>query len=301
MVTSILTGLVLWWLFFGTIPSPALLAFSICMSLVFLRIGHHEHDNVFTIDRLARRSAFYSVNPTLKVWSSVILLILCIAAQTPWMPLIMTLVLCVLTVWIGRISWHDYLSKFSFPAVFLLLSAIALLWSFVPQPGGCIDIPCFGGYLSVLPEAQQAARLLLARALGAVSCLYFLSLSTPMPEIITVLRNAKVPSVITDLAILIYRYIFLLFDTYHKMCNAAESRLGFCGLRKSLRTTGQLYALLLSNSFHKASACFDAMESRCYHSEIRFLTQKKPITRKSAVAASTLLLFAAWMTLCSFL
>lgn len=298
MITSILTGLVLWWLFFGTIPTPALLIFSIGMSLLFLRIGHH--DNVFTIDRLARRSALYPVNPALKVWSSAILLLLCIAAQSPWMPLIMALLLCFLTVWVGQIPWHDYLSKFSLPAAFLLLSGMALLWSFVPQPGGLIDIPCFGGYLSVLPAAQQATRLVLARALGAVSCLYFLSLSTPMPEIIAVLRQAHVPSVITDLAILIYRYIFLLFDTYHKMRNAAESRLGFCGLRKSLSTTGQLYALLLSGSFHKASACFDAMESRCYHSEIRFLTHKKPITPKSAGVACILILFAAWMTFCSF-
>lgn len=298
MITSILTGLVLWWLFFGSIPIPALLLLSISMSLLFLRMGHH--DNVFTIDRLARHSCLYRVNPTLKVWGSITLLMLCIAAQTPWMPLVMTLLLCLLTVWVGQIHWHDYLSKFSLPATFLLLSGIALLWSFVPQPGGLIDISCFGGYLSVLPAAQQTTRLVLARALGAVSCLYFLSLSTPMPEIITVLRQAHIPSVITDLAILIYRYIFLLFDTYHKMHNAAESRLGFCGLRKSLRTTGQLYALLLSNSFHKASACFDAMESRCYHSEIRFLTPKKPITPKSAGAACILIFFAAWMTFCSF-
>ena len=299
MITSILTGLVLWWLFFGTIPTPFLLILCLCMSIIFLRNGHHG--DVFTIDRLARRSAFYKLNPALKVWSSILLLLLCIAAKTPLMPLVMTLVLCFLTVAIGHIPLHDYLSKFRLPAAFLLLSAAALLWSFSSTPGGRIDLPCFGGYLSILPAAQEAAKLVLARALGAVSCLYFLSLSTPMPEIITVLRDAHLPSVITDLAILIYRYIFLLFDTYHKMYNAAESRLGFCELRKSLRTTGQLYALLLSNSFRKASACYNAMESRCYHSEIRFLTPKKPITRKSAICVGILICFAAFLTLYSFL
>lgn len=299
MITSVLTGLVFWWLFFTAIPSPLLLLLSVGLGLLFLRTKHQ--DSLFDIDRLARRSALSPINPALKVWSSVILLLLCIAANAPWAPLILSIVLCLLTVCVGQIPFHDYISKFSLPAVFLLLSAMALLWSFVPQAGGCIDIPCFGGYLSVLPSAQQAARLVLARALGAVSCLYFLSLSTPMPEIIAVLRQAHVPRVMTDLAILIYRYIFLLFDTYDKMYHAAESRLGFCGLRRSLSTTGQLYALLLSGSFRKASACFDAMESRCYDCEIRFLTHKKPITLKSAGAACLLILFAASMTLSSFL
>lgn len=299
MITSILTGLVFWWLFFTAIPTPLLLLLSIGLSLLFLRTKHH--DSLFAIDQLARRSALCPINPALKVWSSVILLLLCIAARSPWIPLIMSLILCLLTVYVGQIPFHEYISKFSLPAVFLLLSAIALLWSFSPQAGGCIDIPCFGGYLSVLPASQQAARLVLARALGAVSCLYFLSLSTPMPEIIVVLRQAHIPCVITDLAVLIYRYIFLLFDTYHKMYHAAESRLGFCGLRKSLSTTGQLYALLLSGSFRKASACFDAMESRCYHSEIRFLTHKKPITFQSTGGACLLILFAACMTFYSFL
>lgn len=300
MFTSILTSLVLYWLFLGQLPFPLLLALSLGMGLLFLRTAHHTHDNVFSIDILARRSALCSVNPALKVWSSVIVLMLCIAAQSPVMPLTLTLLLCFVTVQFGRISWHDYLSKFSLPAAFLLLSALALLWNFTPKAGGLLDIPCFSGYLSILPAAQTAAQLVLARALGAMSCLYFLSLSTPIPEIIAVLRGAHVPNAITDLAILIYRYIFLLFDTYHRMRSAAESRLGFCGLRRSLRTTGQIYALLLSNSFHKASACFDAMESRCYDKEIRFLTQKKPITWSSALVAFLLVTLCALMTLSSF-
>ena len=64
------------------------------------------------------------------------------------------------------------------------------------------------------------------------------------------------------------------------MKDSAASRLGYRGLKRSLRTTGLVYGGLLANSFRRAGACFDAMESRCYTGQIAFLTQKKRVTAK---------------------
>lgn len=300
MLTTILTGLVIWWLLAGTLPPGLLAVLSLCGASVFFAFGRHNHGGLVTIDVLSRRSALGWVNPGLKVWGSMGLLVLCIAAQKPWAPLILAGILLLITVWGGKLALHDYISLFSLPAVFLLLSGVALLWSWTNQPGGVIDLPFAGGYLSIQPSTQQSARLVMARAFGAVSCLYFLSLSTPMPEIITVLRRAHVPRIMTDLSVLMYRSIFLLFDTYHQMKDAAESRLGFENPRRSLHTTGKLYGLLLANSFRKAGARFDAMESRCYEEDIRFITQKKPLTAASVAVASGLIIVAAFLSAATF-
>ena len=64
------------------------------------------------------------------------------------------------------------------------------------------------------------------------------------------------------------------------MKDSAASRLGYRGLKRSLRTTGLVYGGLLANSFRRAGACFDAMESRCYTGQIAFLTPKKKVTGK---------------------
>ena len=154
---------------------------------------------------------------------------------------------------------------------------------------GAAAIPFWGGWLVVTAAAQVRARLVMARALGAVSCLYFLSLSTTMPEILSVLRRAHVPSVMTELAILIYRYIFILLSACHAMRDAAASRLGYSGFRRSIRTTGAVYGNLLAASFRRAGACFDAMESRCYDGEIRFLEREKPVTAPAALLFGGLL------------
>lgn len=128
----------------------------------------------------------------------------------------------------------------------------------------------------------------MTRALGAVGCLYFLSLSTPVPELLDALRRARVPEVVGDLAVLIYRYIFILFATFRSMRDAAASRLGYAGPVRSLRTTGRVYGGLLAHSFQRAQACFDAMESRCYDGGIRFLTREKPVRAPHALVCGAL-------------
>ena len=47
------------------------------------------------------------------------------------------------------------------------------------------------------------------KALGAVSALYMMTLTTPLSEIIAVLRKAHIPKLIIELMNMIYRYILL--------------------------------------------------------------------------------------------
>ena len=279
MIVAVLAGFVMFSLCVGTLPTAAAAAL-LCVLVggLLLVFGHHSHGGVLVIDVYARRSRFFEWSPALKTAGCVLLLILCVASPSPWIPLILALILALLTVCGGGIHLHDYLALLSLPAAFLLLSGLALLWDYALVKDGAAAIPFWNGWLVVTAAAQVRARLVMARALGAVSCLYFLSLSTTMPEILSVLRRAHVPSVMTELAVLIYRYLFVLLSVYQSMKDAAASRLGYSGFVRSIRTTGAVYGNLLAASFRRAGACFDAMESRCYDGEIRFLERKKPVT-----------------------
>ena len=108
------------------------------------------------------------------------LLLLCLLARTPWPPLALFFAASALTA-AGGVRPRAYLSLLGAPATFLLLSGIALLWEYASAPGGVANVPFLGGYFVLRAPAQTAARLVMARALGAVGCLYFLSLSTPVP------------------------------------------------------------------------------------------------------------------------
>lgn len=282
MIAALLAGLVFFSLFAGRLPSVWLAAICLAVTAVFLLAKGHRHDSVLTMDVYARRSRLCRENAALKAAGSLGLLILCICSSSPLPPLCLFAFLSAVTVVAGGIQVREYLSLLGLPAVFLLLSALTLLWDFSPQlvPEAVVSVPLFGGWLTVVPAAQSLGMLVLSRALGAVSCLYFLSLSTPLPELLEVLRRARIPAIVIELAVLIYRYIFLLLATFRDMRDSAASRLGYRGLKRSLRTTGLVYGGLLAGSFRRAGACFDAMESRCYTGQIRFLTEKKKVTAK---------------------
>ena len=287
-MAAVLAGFVLFSLFVGTLPTAAVLALCVLAGGALAVFGHHSHGGVLVIDVYARRSRYFAWSPALKTGGCVLLLVLCVASPSPWVPLALALIMAFLTVW-GGIRFHDYLALLSLPAAFLLLSGLALLWDYVPVMDGVAAIPLWNGWLVVTAAAQVRARLVMARALGAVSCLYFLSLSTTMPEILSVLRRAHVPSVMTELAVLIYRYLFVLLSAYETMQDAAASRLGYSTFARSIRTTGAVYGNLLAASFRRAGACFDAMESRCYDGEIRFLEREKPVTLPAALLFGGLL------------
>lgn len=275
MLTALLAALVTWCLLVGAMPAPLPLLAGAALGLVLLLSGHH-HGAVQMLDTLARRSRFAGVHPAVKTAGCTGLLCLCLLCRTPWPPLVLFAVLAVL-VCAGGVRPHMYWSVLAIPAAFLFVSALALLWQYSPVPEGMINLPLGSGYLVLTVASQITARLVTARALGALGCLYFLSLTTPMPEVLSVLRRIHMPDVVMDLAVLIYRYIFLLLATWEDMRAAAASRLGFGGWKRSVRTTGILYGNLLARSFRRAQACFDAMESRCCTGSIRFSTRPKPV------------------------
>lgn len=293
MIVAVLAGFVMFSLCVGTLPTAAALALCVLVGGVLLVFGRHSHGGVLVIDVYARRSRYFAWSPALKTVGCVLLLFLCVASPSPWVPVALALIMALLTVRGGGIHFHDYLALLSLPAVFLLLSALALLWDYAPAMDGVVAVPFWNGWLVVTAAAQVRARLVTARALGAVSCLYFLSLSTTMPEILSVLRRAHVPSVMTELAVLIYRYLFVLLSAYETMQDAAASRLGYSGFARSIRTTGAVYGNLLAASFRRARACFDAMESRSYDGEIRFLEREKPVTAPAALLFGSLIAGAA--------
>ena len=287
MMTALLTAVVFWCLFYGQI-SPGILA-AVCVSLAaaLAFFCRHKHTQFLTIDVLAQASRLNKVNPTLKFWTVLVLMLLSVSARSPVVGIFLTSIMMALVVCAGGLRLHKYIRQLTLPVSFLMMSGLALLFEISSQKTGVLSIPVFNYWLCVSAGAQAQTALIMSRALGAVSCLYLLSLTTPMAHIIGVLRRVHCPSVIIELMYLMYRYIFILISGYHTMRSSAKSRLGYIDYRSSMRTTGMVYSNLLARSYGHARKNFDAMESRCYGTEIRFLENTAKVTvSHTAVAAS---------------
>lgn len=297
MITAILTMAVVWCLFYLRIPSAALIPLCLGLGGALLWLGRHRHTQFLTIDVLAQTSRLNKVNSSLKLWTVLALMAICVSARSPVVGIFLTTAMLILTVFIGGLKLQDYVRLLALPVSFLMISGLALLFEVTAQRTGVLGIRIFGFWLCVSAGAQVDTALVMARAMGAVSCLYLLSLTTPMSELIGVLRRARFPDILIELMYLIYRYVFILLSMYHTMQSAAASRLGFVDYRASMRTTGNLYSNLLSRSYRHSNKIFDAMESRCYDMGIRFLENKEKVTGIQAAAAAGIASFTLGLSL----
>ena len=118
---------------------------------------------------------------------------------------------------------------------------------------------------------------LCATALAAVTCLYFLSLNTVMTDILGACRKLRLPSLLIELMLLIYRFIFVLFETASSIMISQQSRLGNRDFKTRVRSFGALGTSLFILSLKRSNALYDAMESRCYDGRIQVLSREQPV------------------------
>ncbi len=297
MITSMLAMIVVWCLFYGRISWIILLPICIMLGIALSFLGRHKHTGILTIDVLAYGSNLNKVNSILKASTVFFLLVLCIWSKSPIVGIFLAIAVLILIVYVGGLKLDIYVHFLLLPVSFLLVSGLALLFEVVSYDKGIINIYIFNFWLSVTSEAQIRATIVMCRALGGLSCVYLLSLTTPMSEIISVLRTMHCPEIIIELMYLIYRYIFILLFMYNTMHDAAKSRLGFINFGTSVRTTGSIYSNLLSRSYRQANINFDAMESRCFDSQIRFLDNSKKVKIAHVLFAAGIIIFTLLISL----
>ena len=113
-----------------------------------------------------------------------------------------------------------------------------------------------------------------------------------------VLRKMRLPALLIELMMLIYRFIFLLLETASAIMTAQESRLGNRDYRTKVRSFGAMASALFVQSMRRSDALYDALESRCYDGTIRVLSQERPAKKKEIVGIalfeSLLLLITIW-------
>jgi len=105
-----------------------------------------------------------------------------------------------------------------------------------------------------------------------------------MPEILLVLEKLHCPELLTELMLLIYRYIFILADTASAIRTSQNCRLGYQDYRTSLRSFGELCAVLFVRALKRSNDLYTAMEARGYDGKIRILHEKRPVKRKELAA-----------------
>lgn len=242
------------------------------------RRGHKHGEKVFSIDMYAYHSKINSWNPSLKVALAVIMLMLCILFDNLYVSGLVVLLSAFVTVGLGKMPLREYMKLLSVPVAFLVVGSVVIAFNLAGTEQGLAGVWLPFGYLFVTQDSLNTVMHLWGKAFGGLSAMFMMSLSTPSGEIFSVLRKVKVPQLVIELMNMIYRFIFVMIDTFSRMNNSAESRLGYTDWRTALHTFGHITSNLLVVSLKKGSNYYDAMESRCYDGELVFWETEKKIT-----------------------
>ncbi len=241
---------------------------------------------MLSVDVYAYSSHLRKWNASFKVLFAVTCLVLCIALNNLYVSIAIVLLMGYYTVVLGGLEFDHYVSMMTIPFAFMIAGSIAIAVGFSFKPLGQYNLNVFGWFYVFCSQKSllQAANLI-AKALGAVSALYMMTLTTPLSEMISVLRKAHIPKVLVELMNMIYRYIFIMLDTHVKMTNSAKSRLGYIDFPKACASFGMVASNLLVVSLKKGTAYYNAMEARCYDGELLFLEEDKPVEAKQVAGA----------------
>lgn len=227
-----------------------------------------------TLDKYAHSNNLINMNTYFKVLFGIITMLVSLISTSLVIPLIITFVMSYITIFKAKISWKFYFKFFLVPFTFGFLTFVFMAL-FFGVGAHILELGIFN--IAVTADGFNLGLLVFARMLGGFTCLAFLALTTPMTELFSVLELIKIPKIVLELAMLMYRYIFVFLDETINMYRSQETRLGYASLKNSFKSMGMLASNLFIRTWIKGEQAYVAMESRCYDGSIKIMKKQESI------------------------
>lgn len=227
-----------------------------------------------TIDRYAYNNRIRFVNPASKAALAGATILLVLLLDRPLVSVVALLWMLGLMIWAAGISpliiGRLLLAEGVFLALTVIGVAISVSWN---QPDESLYWASHIGplWLSTSSASLQQASTLVLRALAGVSAMNFLALTTPLVDLIGLLRCLRTPELLLDLMMILYRFIFVLFETFSRIYTAQESRLGYRNRRTTMRSASLLGSQLFIDAFRRSRRLQIALDSRGYDGVLNVL------------------------------
>jgi cobalt/nickel transport system permease protein len=252
MLTGLLGGLVVGWRmwsrFAGRRPR--------------FRLPHlHTSHDVGTGDRYAWRAMGpAAVDARIKIAVLAAILGANLLAGWAFSAVLLALCLGAMTL-VVRVRWVAVLLRMA-PALMMGVMLVVLRGLTLPgRPVVSIDLPLLAPF-AVSLEGLAAGAELAVVVLAGVSLLLLLGLSTPLPALLSALRWYRVPGLLIDIGMLMYRYLFLFVEETQRMRQAQRLRGPEVPWRRAMGGFNSMGANLLIRSYDRSQRVYDAQRLR---------------------------------------
>lgn len=229
------------------------------------------------IEQAAYANRWRAISPAAKGLFAAAGFVAAFAAGRPLTAALVAGGLALLTVFGAGIPAARYL-RVAAPALFFLaLGSLSLAFS-LDVSNGAPHWHLAPGGLAQLAETGS-------RSLGALAALLFLVLTTPLSDLIGLLRRLKTPELLLDIMVLCYRTLFVFSAAVHDTLTAQSARLGYATPRLALRSLGQLAANLTLQVWQRAAGLHVAAAARNNDGPLRFLAPDFADSRRHCALA----------------
>lgn len=215
----------------------------------------------FDIDYIAHNNRLSDTNVYAKVIFGLGLMVLTLILDNLILDAVVFVLMGILVLGVARISVKSYIKFLTIPIIFAVITCVFLIFFF--GSGKVIfDTGLWG--IGVTQSSLDLGIKTFCRCFACFSCLGFVTLTTPIADLLQCLHKIKVPVLFIDIALLMYNTIFIFLDQLYTMRNAQETRLGYVGSKSTYKSLGMLFSNLFFRSLDKSETLQCSLDSRCY-------------------------------------
>ncbi len=193
----------------------------------------------------------------------------------------------LLVLWLALVLMSDVppglLLRRGLVALPFAAAAVTVLFTLPGQALWTVQIPLFGWQLSITDAGLVRFATILLKSGVSVLMATLLAATTTFPDLLRAMRGIGIPKVLVGTIAFMYRYIFVLADEVLTMLRARDARSasGPAGQKAGgtvfwrARIVGGMVGSLFVRSLARSERVYQAMASRGYAGELRWLDKPK--------------------------
>ncbi|MEA5154930.1 cobalt ECF transporter T component CbiQ [Raineyella sp.] len=200
-----------------------------------------------------------------------------IGLSTPAWPVgpVIAVGLTVAALRLARVPWSTWLGALLLPVAFVVTGVLSIALQ-VGALSPSATVWWSAGPFALTAESVARAGTVLGHSIAGTCAVILLAVSTPMVDLVDAGRRLRIPGPALDIAALMYRLLFVLWDCAVTIRQAQAARLGYVGFRRSLRSFGSLAAGVLVRAWERSRRLEQGLAGRGYTDDLRTLQHVRP-------------------------
>lgn len=224
------------------------------------------------LDKYSNLNSFiHELDPRVKIITTLFFLI--VVMTTPpvflWAFLIYFLIELIILI-ISKIPILFILKRFLIVIPFILFIVIFAPFISKNEYTGSYNLGILrnlgGGFYNI--NSVLVIMNVVLKSFLSIIALILLSSTTPFSQLLLGFRKLKVPSILTDIASFMYRYIFVIVDEVQRMVRARNARNYRSKWIWQSKVVGSIIANLFLRSYERGERVYFAMLSRGYNGNL---------------------------------